>query len=369
MHLRRLAHLLFAAALLLSACTPPPAVEPPDEFPVTTPRQTAVEHDREYVGEVQAIQRAEILARSSGHIEAVAVDEGASVKEGQLLFRLSAKDLQQEARKARAAVASAEAELKAAGLERESTKLLLDTKVVSPAEFALVDSKVQLLTAKLEEARAQLAQAEINLARSEIRAPFDGVVGRLTKKVGSMIHEGDALTTLTNTDEVFVYFRVSESEYLEHTKDTGSALGTTVGFLLANGEKYGATGTIDAVASEFDRATGTIAFRARFPNEQRLLKHGSSGRVVLRTSLENAITVPQAATFEVQDQLYLYVVDSDGTARARKLVPGLRLRDAFVVRSGIEPGERFIASGIQKVKDGDKIAVRVSSPPNPTSQL
>jgi membrane fusion protein (multidrug efflux system) len=331
-------------------------------FPVAVPAPAAPHYEREYVGEVQAVQRAEVRARVKGRIELVAVDEGQVVKAGQLLFAIGSKDLQQDLRRARAATASAAAELKTAELERINTRMLLEKAVVSNAEMALLDSKIQSLAAKLDEAKAGEAQAGINLSYAEVRAPFDGVINRIPRKAGSLVEEGEVLTTLANSSEMYVYFRVSEQEYLEYAAAEETGRSRQVSFKLANGALLPSLGTTDAVESEIDRNTGTIAFRARFANERQLLKHGSSGKVVVRSSLSNALVVPQKSTFEVQDHVYLYVVDADGRARARRIHPKLRLQDSFVVESGIKAGERFVTEGIQKIKEGEPIAVRPGTP-------
>lgn len=344
-------------ALSLLSCKSAPRTEAQEVFPVAVPTRAPTEYEREYVGEVQAIQRAELRARIKGRIESLGVDEGQSVKEGTLLFSISAKELQQEVRRARAAAASASAELKAAQLERTNTRMLLEKSVVSAAEMALVESKIQSLAAKVEEAKAHEGQAAINLAYAEVRAPFAGVVGRVPKKAGSMVSEGDLLSTVTNSSDVLVYFRVSEPEYLEFAA-AGEARKKEVSFKLANGQLLPSVGVTDAVDSEIDKNTGTIAFRARFRNDRQLLKHGSSGKVVVKSHLPDAVIVPQKSTFEIQDHVYIYVVDAEGRARARRIHPKLRLKDGFVVDTGIAAGERFVTEGIQKVKDGARIAIR-----------
>jgi len=353
-------HRLCASALVLAACSSTPALEPLEVFPVATPKRGTGTFEREYVGEVHALQRAELRARTRGVIESVGIDEGQEVKAGQLLFTVSAKELQHELRRARAAIASATAELKATQLEHANLKMLFDQKVVSPAELARVEAKVAALAAKEEEAKAAEGQAAVSLQYAEVRAPFDGVVNRIPRKAGSLVAEGDLLTTLTNTREVYVYFRISEPEYLEH-KTKGAVLGREVGFRLADGTLHAQAGVTDAVETEFDRNTGTLAVRARFPNDGGVLNHGSTGKVVLRSDLTDALMVPQKSTFEVQEHVYVYTVDAEGRARARRIVPKLRLKDSFVVESGLKPGDRFIVEGVQRVKEGLKIAAKASS--------
>ena len=346
--------------LLMAACRAgaDQAVHAPEVVPVATPLVGAF-FEREYVAEVQAIQYVELRARLKGFIDAVNVDDGQEVKAGQLLFSISARELQQEVKKARAAVDSAAAELEAAQLDHENVKLLFEKNVVAQAEYSVAKTRGAALTAKLEEARAHEGQAAINLSYGQVRAPFDGAINRIPRKVGSAVAEDDLLTTLTNTSEVFAYFRISEAEYLRWTAVSEAERPTTVALRLIDGSLYPSLGKIDAVESELDRDTGNIAFRARFPNEGRRLKHGASGKIVIRTDDPNALVVPQRSTFEVQENLYVYTVDAEETVRARRIIPRARLKDAFVIASGLQPDERFIVEGVQKVKEGDRITARL----------
>jgi membrane fusion protein, multidrug efflux system len=326
-------------------------------FAVATPKLADTSFEREYVGEVQAVRYAEIRSRLKGLIESVSVDEGQSVKTGQQLFSIAASELQQELLKARAATKSAEAELKSMRLEQENTRMLFEKKVVSNAEMALADSKVEALQARVEESKANANQMAISLTYAKVRAPFDGVVNRIPHKVGSVVSEDDLLTTLADTSEVFVYFRVSEREYLEYASRLPDNRAKDVTLKLADGTAHPGAGVIDAVENEVSRDTGNLAFRARFPNPAGLLKHGSSGKVVIRTNVPGALLVPQKSTFEVQGRLFVYSVDANNTTRAREIVPKHRVGDSFVVASGLTSQDRFILEGVQKVKEGMRVDV------------
>lgn len=178
-----------------------------------------------------------------------------------------------------------------------------------------------------------------------------------------MVAEEELLTTLTNTSEVVVYFRVSEQEYLDWAARAPEERPRTVALKLANGAPYAAEGVIDAVESEFDEQTGNLAFRARFPNEQGLLKHGATGKVVIRSALGEALLVPQRATFEVQENVYVYTVDASGTVHATRIVPRQRLGEHFVVESGLAETDRFVLEGVQQLKDGARIVARAEPSP------
>jgi RND family efflux transporter MFP subunit len=349
-----------ALSLLVLACQHQQtlAADVPEQYRVASPVITNAVYEHEYVGEIQATQRVELRARMKGVVETMAVDEGQEVRTGQLLFTISAREHQQELNKARAATASAAAELKGAQIEQANIGMLFEKKIVAETETASADAKVSLLQAKVAEARATENQAAISLDYARVNAPFEGVVNRLPKKVGSLVGEDDLLTTLSNTKDVFVYFRVSEQEYFEYMSRPAARRPREVSLRLANGALYPSPGVIDTVESEFDKETGNIAFRARFPNKDGALKHGSTGTVILSTALENGVVIPQAATFEVQDQLYVYAVGDDNVARIKRIIPRARLKDTFVLESGLGPNDRFVVEGIQKLRDGAKIAVR-----------
>lgn len=334
-----------------------PAQAAVDTFPVGSPRVEDTIVERAYVAEIQAVRYAEVRARIKGILEKVAVDEGQTVKDGDLLFTINARDLSQEVAAARAATLGAEAELQAAEVEVENTKLLFDKNVVAAAELALAQARVDALKAKVDEGRASAGRAAVELGYARVTAPFAGVVNRIPNKAGSAISEEALLTTVADTSEVFAYFRVSEQEYLQYNAKTNAGTPEEVWLELVDGSRFDAPGVIDAVENEFDRDTGSIAFRAKFPNADGVLKHGSGGKVIVKTRLPGALLIPQPSTFEVQGDLFVYVVDADGLAQARKIQPKVRAGEYFVLESGLELTDRFVLEGVQKIRDGAKIAV------------
>lgn len=352
--------LVVLLALAAGCRSPAEELERPEAYLVTSARKGGV-FEREYVGQVQAVQHVELRARLKGFIESIAVDEGQRVKAGQLILTISARELQQELKKAHAAVESAAAELNAATIERDTTRMLAEKKVVSGPQVQVAEARVLSLTAQLEQARANEGQASINLSYGQVRAPFDGVLNRLPRKVGSLVAEEELLTTITNTAEVVVYFRVSELEYLDWAERRPDERPHTVSLRLANGMPYGPEGVIDAVENEFDPQTGNLAFRARFPNDGGLLKHGATAKVVIRAGLGDALLVPQRATFEVQENVYLYTVDENDTVHATRIVPKQRLGEHFVIESGLSEHDRFVLEGVQQLKDGARIIARTEA--------
>jgi membrane fusion protein (multidrug efflux system) len=321
------------------------------QFPVASPRVEDVLIERAYVADVRAARHVELRARFKGVIESVSVDEGDKVRAGQVLFTISASARAQDAAIARAAALGAEAELRAAELELENTQILADKQIVADAELARARSKVDLQRARLAEAKATVGRSKVELDRAQIRAPFDGVVNLIKHKTGAMIEDDALLTTVSDAREVVAYFAISEREYLELAGD-GEQQRPIVQLSLADGTMFKHEGAIDAVGSEIDAATGTLAYRARFPNSAGTLKHGSSGKVVLKTKVAGAVLVPQRSTFETQGTVYAYVVDDGNVARARKLDVKMRHGDAFVVGASVRPGEQIVLEGVQRLKDG-----------------
>lgn len=348
-----------AVALGLSGCASEAtaATAVPGAFAVARPTIGATV-ERPYVAQVQAVRHVELRARVRGAIETVSVDEGSTVAAGQLLFSINARAAQQQLEGAKAVVESAVAELAATELELHNTRGLVEKNIVSEAELALATARAAVLAARVKEAEAAREQAAFQLTQAQVRAPFAGVLGRLPKKAGSVVAEDELLTTLTDTSEVFAYFRVSEVEYLRHRASAGDEAARRVSFVLADGSPLPTEGVIDAVDSAFDDDAGTIAFRARFKNEGGILKQGATGKVVLRDQLQDALVIPQRATFEVQENVFVFTVDSANTVHATRVTPRFRVNDTFVLEGGLGPDDRIVLDGAQRLQDGMKISIQ-----------
>lgn len=325
-------------------------------IPVTelVPQKTVVH--REYVSDIHAIRNVEIYARVKGYLEEVYVDEGKEVRKGQVLFRINNEEYQAQLASAKANLQSAIAEAKGAELELKRVKLLVEKNVISKTEVEVAEAKLAAVNARIEEARSEKSKASIHLAQTEIKAPFDGMIDRIPHKMGSLIDEGTLLTTLSDTKSVFAYFNVSENEYLEYVKARGKADKRTVVELeLADGSYFKQKGTVETMEGAFDEGTGSIAFRARFSNPEKLLKHGSTGTIRLTNTVENAILVPQKAAFEIQDKNFVYVLGKDNKIKTRSFVPQSRSAGYYVVKSGLKSGETIVYEGLQGLKDGATI--------------
>lgn len=334
------------------------------ELPVVklSPQTTSLH--REYVGNINAIRNVEIYARVKGYLEEIYVDEGQEVRKGQVLFRINDEEYQAEMAKAKANLQSAIAEAKAAELEVSRIKLLVDKKIISKIEWEVAETRVLAAQARIEEARSAQTNATIHLARTRIRAPFDGMINRIPYKAGSLIDEGTHLTSVSDTRKVYVYFNVSENEYLEFIKARKLNEGGQSGIVeldLADGSAFPDKGRIQTVEGEFDAGTGSIAFRAEFPNPDKLLKHGSSGTIRLTNSIDDALLVPQKAVFEIQDKSYVYLLGANNQVKMTSFVPKARFSNFYLVQSGLKPGDRVVYEGIQALKNGTTIRPKIVS--------
>lgn len=326
-----------------------------ESFPVINPVLKDTLYTQEYVANIQSVHNIEIRARVSGFLEKLHVDEGQAVKKGQLLFSLNAEEYREELAKASAVLRSAVADAKSAEVDVQNAKSLVSKNVVSTTALELAQARLDAANARIEEARAHESSAALQLSYTEIRAPFDGIIDRFPKRAGSLIDEGDLLTSISDPDEVFAYFNLSEREYLDYMESRDGNKKINVKLELVNDDIYEHTGVIETVAGEINPETGNIAFRARFANPEGILKHGSSGKVLIPKEIRNAMLVPQKATFEIQGDIYVYTVDTANTARMKAINTSLRLPHLFVVESGLEPTDKIIYEGIQLVKEGDII--------------
>lgn len=322
--------------------------EEANRFVVTSPVRIDTSFTKEYVSQIRSVRNIEIRAQEKGFLQNIYVDEGQVVKSGQLLFRIMPKLYEAELLKA-------EAEAKAAEIELQNTRTLVEKNIVSKNEQAVAQ-------AKYDQAKAEMALAKLHLSFTEIRAPFDGVIDRLPKKLGSLIDEGELLTSLSDNAQMFAYFNVSEPEYLEYQTNAKNRGNTSVNLLLANSTVLPYAGKVEVIEGEFDNETGNIAFRASFPNPDKLLKNGQTGKVMMVMPLKNALIIPQKATYEIQDKKYVFVVDKNNVVKSKLISIAAEMPDLYVVNNGLAEGDKILLEGVQKVKEDDRIVFETEDP-------
>jgi membrane fusion protein, multidrug efflux system len=316
---------------------------------VTNPKAMDVLVTRQYVCQIHAQRHINVRALQDGYLQAIRIKEGQQVKAGDELFSVIPilYEAKYEAEKAAASLAE---------LELKYAKSLAEKKAVSQKEVALYD-------AKLAKANAEMILAKRELDFTKVKAPFDGIIDRLHEQQGSLIKERDILTTLSDNSLMWVYFNVPEKDYLEYmTTPVEEKAQQRIELLLAGNRKFPLPGKIGAIEAKFNNETGTVPFRADFPNPDRLLRHGMTGNILVQKPFKNAIVIPQRATYEILERLYVYVVDNDNVAHQREIVKDFELPNIFVIRKGIGVDDKIVFEGVREVRDGEKVEFEYRPP-------
>lgn len=346
----------FAALLLNMGCGHHEQKEEEEKFLVTSPVLEDTVMYKSYVCQIHSIQHIELRALEKGYLEHINVDEGQKVKKGQLLFRIMPVIYQADAQRA-------EAEVSFADIEYQNTKKLADSNIVSKNELALAK-------AKLDKAKAELQLAKAHLGFTEINAAFDGFVGLFRARAGSLMDEGDLLTTLSDNSKMWVYFNVPEAEYLNYIQsDTDKDKPQEVQLQMANNQLFNKAGIIETIEADFNNETGNIAFRATFPNPDGILRHGETGNILMPVPLKDALIIPQKATFEVLEKKHVFVIDENNVAHSRQITVGMELPHLFVVTGGLKKGDKILLEGLRKVRDEQKISYDFVDPKKAISEL
>ncbi len=325
------------------------------EYQVTGPLLKDTTITKEYVGQVRAIRHIEMRAQQRGYIQNIYVDEGQFVNQGQAMFQIMPKLYEAELQKA-------QAEANYADIEYQNTKKLADSKIVAPTELAMAN-------AKFSKAKADVSLAEVHLGFTKIKAPFSGMMDRFQVRLGSLVDEGDLLTTLSDNSQMWVYFNVPEAEYLDLKDKTSEANLNSVGLKMANNKLFPYPGKVQTIEADFDNTTGNIQFRATFPNPKGLLRHGETGNVEMKVPIRNALLIPQKATFEVLEKKYVYVIGKDNKVRSREIKIAAEMPHIFVVSSGLNKDDKILLEGLRQVKENEPIKYKFEKPQSVISNL
>lgn len=331
----------FTTLILNSSCNHKESKkEEESTFLVTSPIRKDTVSYNEYVCQIHAYQHIELRTLERGYLQNIYVDEGQFVKKGTLMFKIMPLVYQAEAQ-------TAQAEANYAEIEYLNTKSLADSNIVSKNELALAK-------AKLDKAKAEYSLAQTHLGFTEIRAPFDGIMDHFYVRLGSLLEEGELLSTLSDNSKMWVYFNVPEAEYLNYISKKPDQ-DTKVKLRMANGEEFSNPGKVETIEADFNNETGNIAFRATFANQKGILRHGETGDVLMPVTLKNVLIIPQKATFEVLDKKFVYVIDKDNIVNSREIEIGSEMSHIYVVKDGIKEGDKILIEGLRKVKNGEKI--------------
>lgn len=340
-------------------------------LPVTTIDTATAITVKDYLGSIEGKINVEIRPQVEGILEKIYVDEGDYVEKGQLLFKINEQPYREELNNALANQRVEEAKLKNAALEVERLQPLVDNEVISEVKIKTAQSEYEVAKASLAKAQAAVGSARINQGFTLIKASVSGYIGRIPKRIGNLVSKGDQepMTVLSDVHEVYVYFAMSESDFLyfnerakEDTSDLRQAgkdvkkLIPQVSLVLADGSEYPEQGVIDAVDGQVSRTTGSISLRATFPNTDNILRSGNTGKIEVKESHHGVILVPQEATTELMDKVFVFVLKEGNVVKKQAITIGGKSGNNYIVKEGLAPGDKIVTAGLNNIDDGSRVS-------------
>lgn len=361
------------SAIFLYSCstgTSKPMDAPPVSLPVIAIEQGNETVYQEYPATIEASSNIEIRPQVEGILEQIYVDEGARVRKGQALFKINDRPYQEQLNQAKANLLAAKATLENAELEVEKKTKLVNNKVLTDFQLKSAISARNAAKANVQLAVSAVEAAKINVGYTLIRASADGYIGRLQRKQGSLVGptDGQPLTTLSNVKDLHVYFSLGENDFIAFKNNTaGDNLQQKlnnlppISLVLSDQTVYDQKGKIDMVDGQFDKNTGAITLRATFSNPEGVLRNGNTGRVRLQKKYDQALLVPQLATLEMQDKIFVYTVGKENKVVQQPITVIGKSGPNYLVSKGISAGDRIVYKGIDLLQDGQKITPQAFS--------
>ena len=356
---------IMASFMAAVSCGQAPTEQGPAQYGVTTIATTDREIQSNYSATIRGRQDIDIYPQVSGTISELRVTEGQSVSKGQTLFIIDQVPYKAALQTAEANVAAAKASVATAQLTYDSKKELFAKSVVSQYDLSTAENTLLTAKAQLAQAEAQRVNAANNLSYTVVKAPANGMVGTLPYRVGALVSASipQPLTTVSDNSEMYVYFSMTENQLLNLTRKYGSIANTLknmpdIQLQLNDGSIYGQTGRIESISGIIDTSTGSVQLRAAFPNKGGLLHSGGAGSIILPVNYTDCIVVPQVATFELQDKVYVYKV-VDGKATSSMIdVEKINNGREYIVKSGLVPGDVIVAEGVGLLREGTPIVAK-----------
>lgn len=348
---------------LLTACTQSAGTSQEGGYKTMTVKKENRLLTNSYSAVVKGRQSVEIRPQVSGTITDICVKEGAKVQKGQMLFVIDQVPYQAALQTAVANVKSAEAAVATARLTSDSKEELFKEKVVSDFDRQTARNSLLEAEASLAQAKAAETNARNDLSYTVVRSPVNGVAGMSSYRVGALVNSSitTPLLTVSDDEEIYVYFSLTENQILSLVRQYGSvekALADMpkVSLLLSDGTTYAHEGTVDAISGTIDTETGAISLRAVFPNPEGMLRNGSTATLVLPYTKNDVMVVPQEATFEIQDKVYVYKVNKEGKAESAQVtVFPLNNGQEYIVESGLQEGDVIVAEGAGLIQENTQI--------------
>jgi RND family efflux transporter, MFP subunit len=325
-------------------------------------KPTAAIIEQKYPGSVEGSVNVEIKSQVSGYLDFIYVNEGDYVKKGQLLFKIKSDVFSEQVNNSKAALTASIAAQNNAKLEIEKLKPLVIGKVVSEMQLKTAEANYESATAQVAQAKASLGSSQINAAFCLIKAPVSGYIGRIPNRIGNLVTPGDGtpLTTLSDIDKIFVYFSLSEADFINLRKDDEADKEiNTVELIMANGAIYEHKGNLETASGNIDQTTGSIAMKATFPNPNKLLRSGGSARIVLKKLLRGVISIPMACVKDIQDKYFVFVLTGKDKVSMQPIEICGRTDNNYIVKKGLNFGDKIAVNSIDLLNESVVITPRV----------
>ena len=367
-------NLILGLAILLYGCAQKqeaPTTPPPPTLPVVEITSGQATTYQEYPASIEGKVNVEIRPQVDGYLDKVFVDEGAYVKAGQPLFKINDNPYREQLNNAKANLSAAQASIINTQLEIDKLTPLVANKVISDFQLKAAKAANSVAIANAEQAKAVVGSAQINVGYTNIKAPVSGFIGRLPKKNGSLVSRADVepLTQLSDVQEVHVYFSLGEADFIKFKAQyDGATLNDKlkklepISLLLADQTVYPKQGKVDMIDGQFDKNTGAITLRATFANAQGLLRSGNTGKVRLSLQHEAAVLVPQSATLELQDKVFVYAVAEGNKVKKLPITIIGKSGNNYLIKDGLKAGDKIVFAGLDILQEGTVITPEKAKP-------
>jgi len=361
---KKLLHGLLIPAIMLSSCASKnqdvqQAAEP--EVPIAVVNQTDTIVYSDYPVKLEGLTDVEIRPQVSGILTKIYVEEGTYVAKGTPLFQIDSRLYQEEYNHAQGELLAAKASVATAKLEVERLTTLVDNKVISAYQLKTAQTTYDAALAREIQALSKAKHTQTTLSFTTIKAPVSGYFGRIGKKTGSLVAPSDPqpLSYLSDNSEIHAYFSIAEVDFSRFKEGLeGTTIheklknASDVSMVLSGGNPYPQSGKLDMVDAAFDKTTGAITLRATFPNQEGLLRSGNSGRIQLGVKQTGVISIPQSATFELQDKTFAFIVDAEHKARQIAVTISGKNENTYYISQGLKDGDKLVLKDLQSLKDG-----------------
>lgn len=343
---------------------------PPPQLPVITITTAPATTYQVFPTSLEGKVNVEIRPQVDGYLSKIFVDEGAYVKAGQPLFKIDDHLYNEQESNARSALLAAEANMQKAKVEVDRLTPLVENNVISDVQLKSAQAAYDAAKASVEQSKAIVGNAQINVGYTLITAPVSGYIGRIPYKTGSLVGRGETepLTVLSDVSEMYAYFSLSEQDFISFKNQfAGNTIEEKlnkvppVELLLADDSVYAEKGKIETIEGQFDKTMGAISFRATFKNPGGILRSGNTGKIRIPTFLSSAMIVPQDATFEIQDKVFVFAVNDSNKVVSEPIIVSGKTANYYFVEKGVKPGDKIVYSGTGNLRDGAQIVPQLIS--------